>query len=40
LIKTDKTECFVRHWSWQNHRLTNTFCNSIEGRTTGLQTQY
>jgi len=38
LIKTDKTERFTRHWSWRNHRVTDTFCNCVEGRTTGLQT--
>jgi len=38
LIKTDKTERFRRHWSRRNHRVTDSFCNCGEGRTTGLQT--
>jgi len=33
LIKTDKTERSTRHWSWQNHRVTDTFCHCIEDRT-------
>jgi len=33
LIKTDKTERSTRHWSWKNHRVTDTFCNCIEDRT-------
>jgi len=38
LIKTDITECFTRHWSRWNHRVTDTFYNCVEYRTTGLQT--
>jgi len=30
-------ERFTRHWNWWNHRVTDIFCNCIEGRTTGLQ---
>jgi len=37
-IKTDKTACSARDWSQRNHRVTDTFCNCIEDRTTGLQT--
>jgi len=37
LIKTDKTERFTRHWIRRNNRVTDTFCNCIEGSTTGLQ---
>jgi len=36
LIKTDKTERSTRHWSRRNHRVTDTFCNCVEGRITGL----
>jgi len=32
-INTDKTEHSARHWSQRNHRVTDTFCNCIEGRT-------
>ena len=28
-IKTDKTERFTRHWSRQDHRATDTFCNCV-----------
>jgi len=39
LIKTDKTERSTMHWSRWNNRVTDTFCNCIEDRTTtGLQT--
>jgi len=38
LIKTDKTEHSTRHWSGRNHRVTDTFCNCIEDKTTVLQT--
>jgi len=31
--KTDKTERSTSHWSRWNHRVTDTFCNCIEGRT-------
>jgi len=38
-IKTDKIErSSTRHWSRQNHRVTDTFCNCTEDRTIGLQT--
>jgi len=33
-LKTDKRECFTRHWFRRNHRVTDTFCNCVEGRTT------
>jgi len=36
--KADNTERSTRHWSRRNHRVTDTFCNCIEGRTIGLQT--
>jgi len=32
-MKTDKTEGSTRHWSRRNQRVTDTFCNCIEGRT-------
>jgi len=32
-IKTDKTARSARHWSRQNHRITDPFCNCIEDRT-------
>jgi len=32
-IKTDKTQRSTRHWSRQNHRVADTFCNCIEDRT-------
>jgi len=38
LIKTDKTERFTRHWMRRNSRVADTFCNCVEGSTTGLQT--
>jgi len=38
LIKTDKTERSTRPWSRRNHRVTDTVCNCVEGRTMGLQT--
>jgi len=28
-----KTERSTRHWSWRNHRVTDTFCTCIEDRT-------
>ena len=37
-METDKTERFTRHWNRRNHRFTVTFCNCVEGRTTGLLT--
>jgi len=38
-MKTDKwTYRFTRHWRRRNHRVTDTFCNGVEGRTTRLQT--
>jgi len=40
LIKTDETDRSKRHWSWWNHRVTDTFCNCIEDRTTGSQTHW
>jgi len=33
LMKTDKTERSISHWSRWNHRVTDTFCNCIEDRT-------
>jgi len=36
--KKQNTERSTRHWSWRNHRVTDTFCNCIEDRTIGLQT--
>jgi len=38
LIQTDTKERSTRHWRRKNHRVTDTFCNCIEDRTTGLQT--
>jgi len=37
-IKTYKTERFTRPWGRRDHRVTDTFCNCVEGRTAGLQT--
>jgi len=36
--KTDNTERSTKLWSRRNHRVTDTYCNCIEDRTTGLQT--
>jgi len=36
LIKGDKTERFTTSFGRRNHRITDTFCKCVEGRTTVL----
>jgi len=31
-VDKNKAERSTRHWSWWNHRVTDTFCNCIEDR--------